>query len=50
MNFEILPADVLIKKFIFQAPEGRTGSRGTGLKWEEILPKHVPINNKLVMY
>ena len=32
MNFEIPPADVLIKKFIFQTPEGRTGSRGTGLK------------------
>ena len=32
MNFKIPPADVLIKKFIFQTPEGRTDSRGTGLK------------------
>ena len=30
MNFEIPPADVLIKKFIFQTTEGRTGSRGQG--------------------
>ena len=34
MNFEILPADILIKKFILQTPEGRADSRGEGLKME----------------
>ena len=50
MNFDIPTADISMKKFIFQTAEGRTSSRGTGWKWEEILPKYVPTNNSLVMY
>ena len=34
MNFEILPADILIKQFIPQTPEGRADSQGEGLKME----------------
>ena len=34
MNFEILPADTLINMFILQTQEGRSDSRGKGLKME----------------
>ena len=44
MNFEIPPADILIKEFILQTPEGRSNSKKRIENGRKDLLKHVPIS------